>query len=242
MNFKDYFVIDNIAANSIYLRHILDDIINVYERCGAKFDYKWKLIRTWVGLNPQFLPSHDDRLCDEIHLSINDSKYWCAVVFQLSHELHHLFAYIHSNRSNYVIRWVEELICEAVSYYFLKYFGENYFKTCLYKYDTNYGHYFIEYLNSTAHSYGNSKLKNLKSYQELMKFEETVYTNRENHHVEVYELFSLIDMNALIPLLNIKNYYDVNRHLIITNALIRDYGHVPAIRYICNLQDNILNH
>ena len=66
--------------------------------------------------------------------------------------------------------------------------------------------------------------------------------NRENHHVEVYELFSLIDMNALIPLLNIKNYYDVNRHLIITNALIRDYGHVPAIRYICNLQDNILNH
>ena len=241
MNYKDYFVIDNIAANPLYLREILDEIVNVYQKCGAKFDYKWKLIRTWVGLYPRFVPSNDNRLCDEIHMSINDSKYWCAVVYQLSHELHHLFAYIHSNRSNYIIRWVEELICEAISYYFLKYFGENYLNTNLYKYDINYDHYFIEYLNSIAFNSGNNKLKNLKGYQELMNFEETVYTNRENHHKEVYELFTLIELEAIIPLLNIKNYYDVSKHLININALLNDYGHIPSIRYICNLQDSILN-
>ena len=240
MDYKDYFVIDNIAANSVYLRGILDEIVNVYEKCGAKFDNKWKVVRTWIGLNPQFVPTHNNTNFDEIHLTIQDCRYWCAVVYQLSHELHHLFAYIHSNRSDYVIRWVEELICEAISYYFLKYYSDNYDKTCLYKYENNYGHYFIEYLNSIALNSGNGKLKSLRGYNELMKFEETVYTNRENHHKEVYELFTLIDWNSLIPLLNIKNYYDVSKHLIITSALLRDYGHIPAIRYICDLQDSIL--
>ena len=240
MSYKDYFVIDNIAANPTYLRIILDEIVNVYEQCGAKFDFKWKIIRTWVGLNPQFLPSHNENLCDEIHLAINDSRYWCLVVYQLSHELHHLFAYIHASRSNYVIRWVEELVCEAISYYFLKYFSDNYFNSNLYKYDNNYGHYFTEYINSIAFNSGNGKLKSLRGYQELLKFEETVYTNRENHHNEVYELFTLIDQNSLIPLLNVKNYYYVNRHLIITSALLKDYGHIPAIRYICDLQNNII--
>ena len=44
MNYKDYFVIDNIAANSIYLRQILDEIVTIYQNLGAIFDFNWIFI------------------------------------------------------------------------------------------------------------------------------------------------------------------------------------------------------
>ena len=63
-----------------------------------------------------------------IMLSVENYSYWCQVIYQLSHELTHCFIYCHNKSENKKSKWIEETICEAISLYFLKYFGSNWYK------------------------------------------------------------------------------------------------------------------
>ena len=59
-----------------------------------------------------------------IRLSQPNYSYWCQTIYQLSHEMCHYAFRQRKINKEFTLSWFEEIVCEAVSLYFLKYASE----------------------------------------------------------------------------------------------------------------------
>ena len=64
----------------------------------------------------------------QIRLAQSSLNYWAQTIFQLSHELCHYCIRQRKDNKNYTLSWFEEIVCEAISLYFLKWAADNWNK------------------------------------------------------------------------------------------------------------------
>ena len=60
-----------------------------------------------------------------IRLAQPNYSFWCQTIYQLSHEMCHYAFRQRKENKDFTLSWFEELVCEAVSLYFLKYSSDH---------------------------------------------------------------------------------------------------------------------
>ena len=190
----------------------------------------------------RFCPAEINNLeFHQVHLTMTKYSYWCQVIFQLSHELTHYFIYCHCKDERQKASWIEETICEAISLYFLAWYGKNWEKTLLYRYNTGYGISVNEYLENEIKNKGTRRLTLCQSYQELMEIDRTSQERREDRQAERNELFNLIHARDIFGLISYRDYIIQDKKILDCNRYLEDYTYNFPVRYLCDLQKKILS-
>ena len=242
--YSTYFlVVENTALFTSYLEVIKDIIVDYFENLGLFYDYE----NRQVGCEPQF-PSpifcradeNEGMNYDTIYITC-DCSYWCQVVFQLSHELTHCFIHCTNKDRSKQIDWVEETICEAVSLYFLKYFADKWTLLPLYQYNHDFAKCFADYLNGELNNSYSKKLTLCMSIEELKQLNATSQEERENRRYERNQLFNLLTRENIPALISYRNFA-VGNLLLDTVKYRYAYSNNPAVSYLCDLQDKIVEY
>jgi len=236
MVYNKSFFIDNINSYSkLELQSIIcikDFIVNYYQKLGLDFDYEMRKIINTDYDCPKFFP---DRIC----LTTKSYTYWSQVIYQLSHELTHCFIYCHNKNAD--IKWLEETICEAMSLYFLKLFYNYWSDTFIGKYNPTYKDSLKEYLDDILEEKGNDRLSNAKSLKELESINSTSEEKRIDRRNEKIRLFNLIKEEDIKGLIYYTDYVIKDSILVDTDRYIGDYKDNLSVKYICSIQDRIVN-
>ena len=241
--FNNYYMVnnnDNSSLDDIYYINVIKEvIINHFEDMNCSFDYVRKFIMNKVLDHPKHCPINlnKNNKYDFIYLNVKKYSYWCQVIYQLSHELGHSFC--NSNNYRESIPWIEETICEALSLYFLIYFYKNWDNIELSKLNKNYDTSIKEYLDDILNDLGTNRLSNCSNIDELIDINNTSTNNRIDRHNEMIELYKLMDDNNINSLIKYRDYIIDNSILLDTKKYLNDFNN-NAVKYICNLQDNVL--
>lgn len=243
--YDSYFIIANRERCSV--RELLDitiikeTILDYFEMLELDFDYERKFIYKNKLKYPHFEAKNIDKKVkfDYINISVKSYIYWCKTIYQLSNQITHCFINMHNNKQDR-IPWVEEVISHTISLYILKYFYKNWKKCELNKFNANYGTYIIEYLDDLLDEEGNNKLSECKNIKELMEINIYIYTKEKNYFNESTKLYNLISEKDIKSLINYRDFVKKDTILLDTKKYLEEYPDSKAIRYICEIQDNII--
>lgn len=190
---------------------------------------------------PRFCPAEINILgFHQIHLTMTNYSYWCQVVFQLSHELTHYMIYSHCKDESRYASWLEETICEAMSFYVLAWFRDNWKILSLYKYNANYDKHIDEYLEDELKKEGTGRLGRCSSYQELLEIDRTSQDFRADRKAERNKLFSLIYERDIKGLIFYRDYIIPCTKILDCDKYLQDFPFNSPVKYLCDLQKNIL--
>ena len=229
------------GEGQIYLSLICKEIIAYFQNLQIRMDEMPIDIKGGMPC-PRFCPAEINNLeFHQVHLTMTKYSYWCQVIFQLSHELTHYFIYCHCKDERQKASWIEETICEAISLYFLAWYGENWEKTLIYRYNTGYGKSVNEYLENEIQNKGTRRLTLCQSYQELMEIDRTSQERREDRQAERNELFNLIHARDIFGLISYRDYIIQDKKILDCNRYLEDYTYNFPVRYLCDLQKKILS-
>lgn len=240
MRYSECFVIKS-GDNQIFLRIIMKEILDVFENLKIQYDYQLRVI---IGCAPcpRFCTKEQNPIpCDQIHLTMSDYLYWCQVIYQLSHELTHCFIHCHNNNRTYYASWLEETICESISLFFLTYFRDHWNNSELYKYNEKYSTSILNYLNEIISSRGNNRLSACRGYDELMEIDRTSQDQREDRKNEMLGLYQILVSGDIKGLICYRDYIIQSEKILDTKLYRSACPNNAAVKYICDLQDNILS-
>ena len=131
----------------------------------------------------------------QIRLAQSSLNYWAQTIFQLSHELCHYCIRQRKDNKNYTLSWFEEIVCEAISLYFLKWAADNWNKCKLSRISSDFGSNIKVYLSNELIKMGTDEFKICTDRDLLKKYEESKATDRETHRNERNKLFFEIVKN-----------------------------------------------
>lgn len=184
--------------------------------------------------------------CSPIMLrtSVDTINYWSQLVFHLSHELlHYAFRQKRSNKND-VLSWYEEIVCEAMSLYGLKY-ATVYWRVCpLNKRNHKYGQYMNSYLKDELSSPATTLFQKCTTIEKLTEYELIAETDRGSHCNERNALYAEF-LKRPMEIKHLLNYADYrtgpNRILIDFDKWYADCPY-DIIRFVgkmqpCNLND-----
>ena len=144
----------------------------------------------------------------KIRTSVETLAYKNQLVYHLSHELmHYAFRQKRAKKDEY-LSWFEELVCEAISLYILKYSGA-YWKACkLSRQDQFYGRYMTSYLREVLDEQATDRFSTCTSIDRLAEYEKVAETDRAAHISERNALYNefLKDPSQIKHLLNYADY------------------------------------
>lgn len=229
------------GEGQIYLSLICKEIIAYFQNLQIRMDEMPIDIKGGMPCS-RFCPAEINNLeFHQVHLTMTKYSCWCQIIFQLSHELTHYFIYCHCKDERQKASWIEETICEAISLYFLAWYGKNWEKTLLYRYNTGYGISVNEYLENEIKNKGTRRLTLCQSYQELMEIDRTSQERREDRQAERNELFNLIHARDIFGLISYRDYIIQDKKILDCNRYLEDYTYNFPVRYLCDLQKKILS-
>lgn len=116
-----------------------------------------------------------------IRLALPTPRDWNRAIFQLSHELCHYAIRQYKIDKEFTLSWFEELICEAMSLYTLKYSSQNWEKCKLYGRDPNWASTIENYLNNELTRNATTRFSECTTIELLHKYEKSESTKRETH-------------------------------------------------------------
>ena len=178
-----------------------------------------------------------------IRLSQEKTSYWAQMIFQLSHEMTH-YAYFsffpEANQDNFEslgkTRWNEEIVCEAMALYMLKYMSENWCSCVLSSINTSFDASIRRYLEN-EYSKADTSAYPLKSVGDTItinefhrRFNETA-SERYEHATErnyLFNLFVSVDSSTIGEILSMYRYFNsefncIDYDLWIANATNTDF-------------------
>ena len=181
---NNFYVIANNTDDEYYLSELASFIISGYEcELGINFnDYEKCYIYNDADAEcPMFIINTNPV---KIRLAQASTSYWAQSIYQLSHEMcHYLFRQYKSNK-NFTLRWYEEVVCEAVSLYFLNY-GYRCWQHCSLKsFNNGFDKSIREYLLNELNKCGTDELKNCTTKDSLLEYEVSGVYNRQSHYNE----------------------------------------------------------
>lgn len=231
MNTAIWRVEENNGANDI--KHILDLLLIEYERIfGDEIMNNEECI---VYNNPQancpMLLTNSTPV--KIRLAQSSTSYWAQLIYQLSHELCHYAIRQTKNKKEFTLAWFEEIVCEAMSLYMLKWSAENLDKhsgLCG-EFKSNIKNYLDDELNKT----GTTGFRSCKSVDMLGKYD--AERDRESHINERNKLYYEIIKNPKLCscFCDYERYVKNNNITIDFNTWEKDDNN-PIVRFLHKLQ------
>lgn len=247
MKLKEYFMIanketlDNLEIQSI--EAIKDFICDHFEDLRVDYDDEYRLICKAPLGAPMFSTKSENSgiPCDMIFLTSTEYTYWCQVIYQFSHEITHCFIYAHNKFEEQKAMWLEESICEAMAYYFLKYFADHWELCELGKVNPNYQIYIYEYLKKQLNCEANQRLTRCENYKELMEINESAQERREDRRYEAICIFEKMTYKDILALLKYKDYILHNEKILNITKYCASYDDNLVVQYLCSIQKQILD-
>ena len=129
----------------------------------------------------------------QIKLAQSSLSYWAQTIYQLSHELGH-FSLSQGKSNPYdILKWYEEIICEAISLYALEYAAKNWAKCSLYHIDQMYAQCIENYLKRILETQGTNTFKDISDISQLRDYEKfKAESDRISHIAERNALYEQI--------------------------------------------------
>ena len=131
-----------------------------------------------------------DSIPIRIRLAQPSLSYWTQTIFQLSHEMCHYAIRQSKIDRDFTLSWFEEIACEAMSLYALRWAAEHW-KCCkLYSCNTGFGDSIRDYLNKELSKSGTGVFRKCTSIEMLMQYnaEEKRETHRDERNQLYYEI------------------------------------------------------
>lgn len=246
MNIKEYFKIRNekkfreIDLKSI--RIICGFICDRYEQWGIAYDKENREIINSYKDAPRFCLKEDNPgyETDIINITPDLYTYWCQVIYQLAHELTHCFIYCNNKSKEQRASWIEESICELMAFYFLGDFFANWDECELKEITFDYKNEIKIYLEGELNREGTSRLSRCSGNEELMYIEKTAQEHREDRLCEVKKMYNLFADSDIEGLIKYKDFVIPNKKILDTKKYKKMYEKNNVVKYLCELQDNIL--
>lgn len=228
------------------IRSITNFISDHFESMGISYEGKVILIQNrQIELSPIFCPKSQNpqNQYDIIILNVKNYTYWAQVIYQLSHEITHCMVHILSQDGTNSTPWIEETICEAMSYYFLCLFSEEWSKCELARERQDYSTSIAEYLCNCLKENVNHRLGMARDVSELIEINNTAQDCRIDRKAEARELFNIIKANPdnILGLMKYRDFIIDNTVLLNTESYRSSYPVNSAVAYICDIQDRIMN-
>ena len=190
-----------------------------------------------------------------IRLVQNSTGFWAQLVYQLSHEMTHymFFSYFpHADQGNYgevddkeKSSWNEEIICEAMSLYMLKYMSDNWEKCALSKINPAFNSALKEYLDN---EYKRTKNLPLKSEGDAVPFGDfharfnRTTNDLDNHITErnyLYDLFVSTNAETIGEIGNMYKHYNKEYRYIDYASWIKAANNPDFIKKISAIQPRL---
>lgn len=130
----------------------------------------------------------------EIRLSQEETSYWAQTIFQLSHELCHYAIRQSKKNKLFTLSWFEEIVCEAMSLYILKWSAENWNDCC--KLEKKFDAQINDYLHKELAKRGNDNFQECNSLALLKKYD--AEKDRVSHRNERNGLYYEIIKNPML--------------------------------------------
>lgn len=192
---------------------------------------------------PQFAPHNiNNTQKDIIYLNMSndgfennilDPKLLPGLIYELSHELCHYTIYLQDTSAywtNY-IAWIEESICEALSFYWLNKYSIIFKKP-------SYSEELVRYLNYKLNEGFNIDLSTYNKEQlSILNLESQKDNGRYTRRLFVKTLYMYINDNIINSLVNYQKFLKDDL-LVDTIKYKQKYNNV-AVQYICSIQDKI---
>lgn len=103
-----------------------------------------------------------------IRLSVDNTSYWCQVIYQLSHELCHMYIQKANPTTEYLI-WFEETLCEAFSCLVLDECSRKWKECKLSEVNPRYGNSIKSYLSDLLRKKSGNELSKCRTIEDLKK-------------------------------------------------------------------------
>ena len=130
-----------------------------------------------------------------IRLAQPSLDYWAQTIFQLSHELCHYALRQHKIDKNITLKWFEEIVCEAMALYSLKYAADNWSRCLLFNCDPTFSDKIADYLRGQLEKNGNEDFSQCKTLEMLASYEEIKCNDRDSHRNESKTFYGIISRN-----------------------------------------------
>lgn len=118
-----------------------------------------------------------------IRLSVIDTSYWCQVIYQLSHELCHMYIQKANSTTEYLV-WFEETLCEAFSYLVLDECSKRWGECELSKINSGYENSIKSYLLNLLNEKPGNELSTCKTIEDLRKINKESEDKRQERALE----------------------------------------------------------
>lgn len=231
MNTSVWKVEENNGANNI--KHILDLLLIEYERIFGDeiMNNEECIVYNDPQANCPMLVTNSTPV--KIRLAQSSTPYLPQTIYQLSHELCHYAIRQTKNNKGFTLSWFEEIVCEAMSLYMLKWSAENWDKhsgLCG-EFKRNIKNYLDDELNKT----GTTGFQSCKSVDMLGQYD--AERDRESHINERNKLYFEIIKNPKLCscFCDYERYVEDNNITIDFNAWERNDNN-PMLRFLFTLQ------
>lgn len=155
-----------------------------------------------------------------IRLSQPDYIYWSQTIYQLSHEMCHYAFRQRKGNKDFTLSWFEELICESVSLYALKYASEHWSACQLSKMNPTFFQNHKTYLAKELANPFTDEFKQCDAVEKLIEYEKQKVpeNRRESQKAERNFIYGAILDNPM----EMKCVLDYSRYLM-SNGILIDF-------------------
>ena len=149
-----------------------------------------------------------------IRLSQESLLAFSQTIYQLSHEMCHYAIRQRKTNKDFTLSWFEEIVCEAVSLYILKYSSEQWGKCLLSQTQPYWAQAHKTYLENQLNRESTNEFQGCDTVEKLMAHEkqELPESKRETHRAERNAIYSaiLVNPSELKCVLNYTKYIGSN--------------------------------
>ena len=231
---------------------LLKSICDYFENNGIKHDGEVRHIyKVSKDRPPRFCPRslNPGIPFETIHLSMQDYRFLGQFVFQLSHEMTHCMIHCNNKNENQYASWIEESICEMMSFVLLDHINMTWSDIAL---TINMEDYNKLFWNSEWENHRNNQFIHMgtpnyrlsnASKDELDLIDATSQEKdaRVDRWGEVMEMINRYDKCYLAGLIKYKDYVIPGTIYLDTKQYRNAFPGNKVIEYLCDLQDAILS-
>lgn len=231
---------------------MLKSICDYFENNGIIHDGEIRHIYKVTNDPPMFCPRtmNPGIQFEEIHIQMKDYSvqgHLGQFVYQLSHEMTHCMIHCNNKNENQKASWIEESICEMMSFIMLEYINTAWSSISLTinMDEKEKKHWDVKWPNYIAAAFAergtpNYRLSNATS-DELDIINSSSQSDRVDRWGEVKEMINRYSSSCLEGLIKYKDYVIPGTIHLDTPRYRTAFPGNSVIEYLCDLQDTILS-
>ena len=165
-----------------------------------------------------------------IRLAQQSLSYWAQTIFQLSHEMCHFAIRQHKADKDFILKWFEEIVCEAASLYFLEYSAKNWMRCELYTINREFDVSIRGYLDDELRREYTDDFQKCDTLEKMRDYNKIAEEDRCGHRDERNRIYRIISENPT----DLGSIVDYDRY-VEENGVLIDFT-----RWIADCDSNII--